>query len=96
MRGVRGRALSPWAHNAGAAYKTRGQPGRMFGGNPSCRAASPGGGEWHGQALQGDTIPDPAGRVGKVLEIQPAVEFSRFWVGWWEYPGFTSFFLYLL
>jgi hypothetical protein len=24
-----------------------------------------GGGEWHGQALQGDTIPDPAGRVGR-------------------------------
>jgi hypothetical protein len=31
----------------------------------SChRAAIPGRGEWHGQALQGDTIPDHAGRTG--------------------------------
>jgi hypothetical protein len=36
----------------------------MFGVNTSCRAAIPGGGEWHGQALQDDAIPDPAGRVG--------------------------------
>jgi len=39
MRGVRGRALSPWAHNAGAADKARGQPGRMFDVNTSYRAA---------------------------------------------------------
>jgi hypothetical protein len=64
MRGVRGRVLSPWAHNAGAADKTQGQPGRIFSVNTSCRAAIPGGGEWHGQALQDDTIPQGAGGGG--------------------------------
>jgi hypothetical protein len=62
--GVRGHALSPWAHNAGAADKARGQPGSMFGVNTSCRAAIPGGVEWPGQALQGDTIPHCAGGGG--------------------------------
>jgi hypothetical protein len=58
---VRGRVLSLCAHNAGAAYKTRGLPGKMFGNKSYCRAAIPGGGEWPGQALQDDTIPQDAG-----------------------------------
>jgi hypothetical protein len=33
----------------------------MFGVKTSCRAAIPGGGEWPGQALQDDTIPQGAG-----------------------------------
>jgi hypothetical protein len=64
MRGVRGRALSPWAPNAGADYKTRGQPGRMFGVNTSAGPPSQGAVSGTGQALQGDSFPDPAGRVG--------------------------------
>ena len=52
--------------------KARGQPGRMIEINPYCRAAIPGCGEWPGQALQDDTIPQGAGgggggRVGSVL-----------------------------
>jgi hypothetical protein len=33
----------------------------MIGVNTSCRAAIPGGGEWPGQALQDDTIPQGVG-----------------------------------
>jgi hypothetical protein len=44
----------------------------MFEVNPTYRAAIPGGGEWPGQALQYDTIPQGAGgggggRAGTVL-----------------------------
>ena len=61
---VRGRALSFCAHNAGAANKTRSLPGKMFGVKSSCQAAIPGSGEWPGQALQDDTIPQGAGGGG--------------------------------
>ena len=37
------------------------KPGRMFGVKYSCLAAIPGGGEWPGQALQNDTIPQDTG-----------------------------------
>jgi hypothetical protein len=52
--------------------KARGQPGRGIENNPPCRAAIPGSGEWPGQALQDDTIPQGAGgggggRAGSVL-----------------------------
>jgi hypothetical protein len=70
MRGVRWRALSPWAHNAGTADKTQGLPGRMFGVNTSCRAAIPGGCEWHGQALQDGTHPD-LGNNASEIEAYP-------------------------
>jgi hypothetical protein len=64
MRGVRGRALSPWAHNAGTTYKARGLPGKMFGGNTSAGPPSQGAVSGTGQALQGDTIPQGAGGGG--------------------------------
>ena len=69
---VRGRVLRFCAPNAGAAFKARGHPRGMFENNPHCLAAIPGGGEWPGQALQDDTIPQGAGgggggRVGSVL-----------------------------
>ena len=65
MRGVRWRVLSPWAHNAGAAYKGAGQttqdirkqnflPGR----HPGVRRVA------RGQTLQDDPLPDHAGWVG--------------------------------
>jgi hypothetical protein len=60
MRGVRWRALSPWAHNAGAANKTRGLPGRMIGVNPFAGPPSQGAVSGTGQALQGDTLPAAA------------------------------------
>jgi len=41
--------------------KARGQPGRMLENNFPCLAAIPGSGEWPGQALQDDTIPQDTG-----------------------------------
>jgi hypothetical protein len=68
MRGVRGRVLSPWAHNAGAANKGAGPTtqdirGKNFlpGRHPGVRRVA------RGQTLQDDPLPDPAGRVGKVF-----------------------------
>jgi hypothetical protein len=65
MRGVRWRVLSPWAHNAGAAYKGAGTtpqdireknflPGR----HPGVRRVA------RGQTLQDAPLPDPAGWAG--------------------------------
>jgi hypothetical protein len=65
MRGVRWRVLSPWAHNAGAAYKSAGPTtqdirGKNFlpGRHPGVRRVV------RGLTLQDDPLPDHAGRVG--------------------------------
>ena len=44
--------------------KARGQKCRMTENKNHCLAAIPGSGEWPGNALQDDTIPDTVGRVG--------------------------------
>jgi hypothetical protein len=65
MRGVRWRILSPWAHNAGTAYKGAGTTTQdilkqnfLLGRHPGVRRVD------RGQTLQDDPLPDRAGRVG--------------------------------
>jgi hypothetical protein len=65
MRGVRWRILSPWAHNAGTAYKGAGTTTQdilkqnfLLGRLPGVRRVA------RGQTLQDDPLPDHAGRVG--------------------------------
>ena len=57
---MRGRVLRFCAYNAGADYKTRGQPCRMFGVNTSAGPPSQEAESGTGQALQGGTFPDAA------------------------------------